>query len=554
MSLSPAELGPGELAAGLEEYDVAELCELAALICVTPISGTHVVGADGVPRMAWYGEQPTGVPFEATPCAEVLASGQPLVIDDLSLAVRRDGSPWELSELRAYAGVPINLGLGGPIGTICVFDTVERPFGAAQIRALELLAKQIARSIQLMRSTGEVERAARERASAEAQLGRIERRFHALVESSPLAIFALDAEAKPVFVSDGCAMLFGTAQDRYDKTGWIPAVHESDRARATSEWARAVSRQVSVELQYRIYNAEGKIQELAVSAAAIHGDGGDFGGWVGTVSDITKQTEANRALARARRAAERARADVEARNAELQALARTKDTFLAAVSHEFRTPLTSIATFLQMLTEDDPLSESQRQAVGVIARNAERLNRLVTDLLNIKEAPGAMDVHPETVDLREAAADAVETAALRAREAGVELTASDGPPVWGRADPKRIAQVIDGLLDNALKFTPAGGRIAVGVAHTEQGARIEIADTGVGMDEHDLERVFERFYQGAAGRASGSGSGLGLAIAQRLLDAQGATIAAESRTGRGTTIRIELRGGEAPAAAAPAAA
>jgi PAS domain S-box-containing protein len=547
-----AELGSGELAAGLEQYDVAELCELAALICVTPMAGTHIIGADGVARIAWHGEQPQALAFEQTPCAEVITSGEPLVIEDVSLSLRRDGSQWELGELRAYAGVPIRLGVAGPLGTICVFDTVERSFSGPQVRALELLAKQVARSLQLMRSTREVERAALERASAEAQLGRIEQRFHALVESSPLAIFALDAEAKPVFVSDGCAVLFGTAEDRYDKTGWIPAVHESDRARATSEWARAVSRQVSVELQYRIYNSEGKIQELAVSAAAIRGEGGEFGGWVGTVSDITKQTEANRALARARRAAERARADVEARNAELQALARTKDTFLAAVSHEFRTPLTSIATFLQMLAEEDQLSESQSHAVGVIARNAERLNRLVTDLLNIKEAPGSMDVHPEAIDLRETAADAVEAATLRARDAGVELVAHEGEPVWGWADPKRIAQVIDGLLDNALKFTPAGGRIEVGVEQADRGARIEIADTGVGMDAHDLERVFERFYQGAAGRESGTGSGLGLAIARRLLDAQGAGIEAESEPGRGTTMRIEVRRPESPAVMAAA--
>ncbi|HXP38414.1 MAG TPA: HAMP domain-containing sensor histidine kinase, partial [Solirubrobacteraceae bacterium] len=328
---------------------------------------------------------------------------------------------------------------------------------------------------------------------------------------------------------------------RYDKTGWIPAVHEQDRARATLQWAKAVSEQTSIELRYRIYNRAGEIQELIVSAAAMHPRAGEFAGWVGTVTDVTEQVAANRTLARAQRASERARADLEARNAELQALARTRDAFLSAVSHEFRTPLTSITTFLQLLAAEDDLSQTQQQAVAVIARNTERLGRLVTDMLNIKEAPGELDLTEQTVDLRELAAEAVEAAILRANEAGVELHAEDGPPVPATGDPKRIAQVLDGLLDNSLKFTAAGDRIAVRADSATDGPAIEIADTGVGIDDDELEQIFDRFYQGAAGRVSGSGSGLGLAIARRLLDAQGARIDARSRRNEGTTMRILMR-------------
>jgi signal transduction histidine kinase len=273
----------------------------------------------------------------------------------------------------------------------------------------------------------------------------------------------------------------------------------------------------------------------------MHPREGEFAGWVGTVSDVTEQMEANRTLARTQRASERARADLEARNAELQSLSRTRDTFLSAVSHEFRTPLTSISTFLQLLAAEDHLSETQRQAVAVIARNTDRLSRLVTDLLNVKETPGAIDVELESIDLREVAADAVAAASLRARDAGVELITEDGPPVPGSCDPKRLAQVIDGLLDNALKFTESGDRITVRAESTADGAVIEITDTGVGIDAQELERVFDRFYQAAAGRASGSGSGLGLAIARRLLDAQGARIEATSERSQGTTMRIVMR-------------
>jgi PAS domain S-box-containing protein len=536
------ELPREELVADSGDCDIEELCELAALICDAPVAGAQLPTPDGFAMVAWHGAQPAaGRSLESTPCGEVLATGRALVIDDLLDSARPDGAPWKLGELRAYAGVPIPNEHGRPVGTVCVFDTAVRSFDATQLRGLELLARQVGRAVELARSMREADMATQERASAMAQLDKAEQRFRALVESSPLAIFALDAEAKPVFVSDGCAVLFGTADGyRYDKTGWIPAVHESDRARATGQWATAVSKQESVELRYRIYTREGQIQELFVSAAAMHRPTGEFDGWVGTVTDVTEQVAANRALARTQRASERARGDLEARNAELQALARTKDTFLSAVSHEFRTPLTSITTFLQLLAAEDDLSDTQKQAVAVIARNADRLARLVTDLLNIKDTPGALDTTVEAIDLREVATDAVEAAALRAREAGVELRAEPGEPVPARGDAKRLAQVIDGLLDNALKFTSCGDEIAVTAAATPDGAVIEVADTGVGIETSELERVFDRFYQGAAGRAAGAGSGLGLAIARRLLDAQDALIEARSERGQGTTMRIVM--------------
>lgn len=543
MSPTLEDLTLDQLTADVEDCDVSELCELAALICSTPIAGAHLLTAEGLRRTAWHGAAPSAERAnEETPCMEVLATGLPLVIEDLDASSKPDGSPWQLGELRAYAGVPIANGAGRALGTVCVFDTVARGFSAAQLHGLELLSRQVARAIELARSMRETDAATRERATAVAELSRIEQRFHALVESSPLAVFALDPAAKPVFVSDGCAALFGTADGyRYDKTGWIPAVHEQDRARATLQWAKAVNEQSSVELQYRVYDRDGEVQELFVSAAAMHRRTGEFDGWVGTVTDVTEQVAANRTLARTQRASERARADLEARNAELQALARARDTFLSAVSHEFRTPLTSITTFVQLLAAEDGLSQTQQQAVAVIARNIDRLGRLVTDMLNIKETPGALELAEETIDLRALAADAVEAAILRANEAAVELRVEDGPAVLATGDRERLAQVLDGLLDNSLKFTEAGDRITVRACSAPEGPAIEIADTGVGIDRDELERIFDRFYQGAAGRVSGSGSGLGLAIARRLLDAQGAQIEARSERNEGTTMRIVMR-------------
>jgi PAS domain S-box-containing protein len=523
-----------------QDRAVQELCELAALICTAPVAAVQLIVGEGLSLTAWFGPPPAERSIAKTPCALVIASGEALAIEDLHVSPQPDGSPWDLGELRSYLGVPILAESGVPLGTVCVFDAAVRQFDAAQVRALELLTQQVARNLELVSQKHEASAAASERASAIAELDRVEQRFHALVESSPLAVFALDPNAEPVFVSEGCAVLFGTAENRYEKTGWIPAVHEADRARATTQWATAVSEQSSLDTQYRIYNAEGRVQELVVCAAAVHSRAGGFEGWVGTINDVTEQAEANRDLARARRASERAREDVEARNAELQALARTKDTFLAAVSHEFRTPLTSITTFLQLLAAEDDLSDTQQEAVTVIARNTDRLNRLVSDVLNIKESPGSLETEAEEIDLREIAEDAVAAAALRAQGLGIELSVEGDSSVAAWGDPKRMAQVIDGLIDNALKFTESPGGIVVRTRLGADAAEIEVSDSGVGIAEDELERIFERFYQGAAGRESGSGSGLGLAIARRLLEAQGSRIEASSEPARGTTIRISV--------------
>jgi GAF domain-containing protein len=160
-----------------EDRDIDELCELAALICDTPAAGAQLPTPDGFAMVAWHGTAPSaGCSLESTPCAEVLAMGQPLVIEDLSNSVKPDGARWELGELRAYAGVPIANAHGRPVGTVCVFDTAVRSFAATQLRGLELLARQVGRAVEFARSTREADAATRERTDAMTQLDKAEQR------------------------------------------------------------------------------------------------------------------------------------------------------------------------------------------------------------------------------------------------------------------------------------------------------------------------------------------------------------------------------------------
>jgi PAS domain S-box-containing protein len=222
---------------------------------------------------------------------------------------------------------------------------------------------------------------------------------------------------------------------------------------------------------------------------------------------------------------------------------RMKDDFLALVSHELRTPLTSIVGYLELLTddEDEAVSPSGRQFLGVIERNAHRLQRLVDDVLFATRAEtGKMTLADGRVNLRGVAADSVETARPKADARGVAvmLDARHVPHFVG--DPERLGQALDNLISNALKFTPPGGRVDVVLRRLGERAIVEVRDTGLGMSAEDQAHVFDRFFRAAATRDHAPGVGLGLTIVKAIVEGHGGTVGVESTEGAGTTFRIEL--------------
>jgi PAS domain S-box-containing protein len=239
----------------------------------------------------------------------------------------------------------------------------------------------------------------------------------------------------------------------------------------------------------------------------------------------------------ARQAAEDAQAVLEERLEELHAVTNAKDTFVSMISHELRTPLTSIRTFAEFL---DGVGDDEDAPVAVIRRNVERLDRIVGQLLEVKSGIDPSALRLEPVDLRRLVRHEVSSQRPSAAHAGVALSATGGEPVVVRADPGRIGQVVGNLVDNALKFTPRGGEVVLDVADRDGSAVLEVRDSGCGIDPDELPRVFERFYQGAAGRSLVRGSGLGLNIAALIADAHGGGLDVRSRPDEGTTFTMTL--------------
>jgi PAS domain S-box-containing protein len=223
---------------------------------------------------------------------------------------------------------------------------------------------------------------------------------------------------------------------------------------------------------------------------------------------------------------------------------RLKAEFFALVSHELRTPLTSIMGYLDLVEEEEAeeMGDTGRRFLGVISRNASRLDHLVEDLLLVTQVEaGTFTVDLASVDLVALARDSVEAAMPRAEERHLELTISADSLPDCAGDAQRLAQVLDNLISNAVKFTLPDGNIDVRVRRSGDRAVIEVEDTGPGIPATELEHLFDRFFRAAGARENEiQGVGVGLAIAQAIAEAHGGQIEAESTVGKGSTFRVAL--------------
>jgi PAS domain S-box-containing protein len=229
---------------------------------------------------------------------------------------------------------------------------------------------------------------------------------------------------------------------------------------------------------------------------------------------------------------------------ERQAAEELKSQFFALVSHELRTPLTSIVGYAEMVDEIEGsrLSSEGREYMGIIRRSAEKLDRLVQDLLLVAQVEaGTFAVELEPVDLAPVVRDCVEGSAPAAEDARILLTneAEEVPTLM--ADSSRLGQVIDNLVSNAIKFTVEGGTVAVRVRNEGDRCAIEVSDSGLGIGPNELEHLFDRFYRAQEARKGHySGAGLGLAISKAIVDAHEGEIQVTSEPGQGSTFRVLL--------------
>ena len=214
--------------------------------------------------------------------------------------------------------------------------------------------------------------------------------------------------------------------------------------------------------------------------------------------------------------------------------------FVSDASHELRAPLTAIQGNLELLRRHQHMPEAEREeALGEMAREADRLTRLVADLLALARADAGVPLKQRLVDLDAIVLDAFHSARQLAR--GQTLALDPFEPAQINGDEDRLKQLVLILLDNALKYTPFGGQVTLGLRHGESDVNILVRDTGVGIPPDDVPHVFERFYRADPGRSRDpGGTGLGLPIAQWIVEQHGGKITLESQVGRGTLVVVRL--------------
>jgi len=243
----------------------------------------------------------------------------------------------------------------------------------------------------------------------------------------------------------------------------------------------------------------------------------------------------------ARRESEQAQQLLAYQNQQLLEIDRLKDEFVSSISHELRTPLTSIAGYAELLLEEEE-DAGKRGHLAIVGRNADRLLALVSDLLFAARLQyGRLELERSPVDLRTLVQQAIDSARPRAQAAAVELHLEtvDVPSIQG--EPAKLAQLIDNLVSNAIKFTPRDGRVGVRLTARDTMIRIEVSDTGIGIPDAERERLFERFFRAqSALEQQIQGTGLGLYISKAIVDAHGGRIGVDSAPGEGTTFVVEL--------------
>ncbi len=215
---------------------------------------------------------------------------------------------------------------------------------------------------------------------------------------------------------------------------------------------------------------------------------------------------------------------------------------LATVVHDLRSPLSGITlaaeSLLRVVPADDE-REPERRLLGAVTSAAERMRHLLNDLLDTARMDGgALPIAPRPVAVGAMLDDAAEAQRLQAEARGITLSVSRSAACEVMADERRVAQVLQNLVGNALAYTPAGGEVTLSAEVRGDEARVSVSDTGRGIAAADLPRVFDRFWRAAGAR--GKGAGLGLAIARGIVEAHGGTIHAESTVGRGTTMVFTL--------------
>lgn len=362
-----------------------------------------------------------------------------------------------------------------------------------------------------------------ERKRIEAELRESEARFRSMADGTPVMIWMTDADGRIEFVNRAYEEFFGVTLETVRRAGWRILVHPDDEPAYVEAFASALREQAPYHAQARVRRADGAWRWLESWGAPRRGEDGTFLGIAGSSPDVTERREAEDRLR--------------------EALA-AKDEFLGFISHELRTPLTVIIGMSELLAQRPTPPDRQRELIHDILGSALELDDLVDSLLVLARL-GRSDerIAREPVLLHRLVEAALQRQRSRDRSHDYELDVCSTDTVV-QGDPGLIERVLVNLLGNAAKYSPGGTLVRATVESFRSEVQVVIEDAGDGLDEEEVERLFEPFYRSPAQRRRVSGAGIGLTVCKRVVEAMDGRIWARSRPSGGAEFGFALPDGE----------
>ncbi|HEY9219297.1 MAG TPA: ATP-binding protein [Phenylobacterium sp.] len=472
----------------------------------------------------WFsGDEEGRITAPASASRKVIAHGKGIWIDDLLNDPKAQDHPLvQNAQLRFFAGAPIiPVGGGAPIGALSVFDTEPHAYDKRLLGHLEDLAAAVAlefdRVETIEQRTKDLERALRS-----------EQRLTLASEIADLFVYEVDFKKRHLQSLGDFTTFFGRELN-YEEAASDPfrPIHPDDRAIAEQRWDEAMASGKRWRSIHRA--ARDDDEEIWIDACGdlIRDERGRPTRLICVLQNATARKRAEADILQAKTAAETAN--------------EAKSLFLATMSHEIRTPLNGVLGMAQALAAEH-LPDAQREKVEVIQRSGTALLAVLNDLLDLsKIEAGRLELEEVDFNLGDVLQGAQATFATLAAEKQVGLTVHLGDAEGAyRGDPARLRQIVQNLVSNALKFTHAG-QVRILAARVDDGLRLTVADTGVGVAPERLDKIFAKFAQEDASTARRyGGTGLGLAICRQLAEAMGGTIAVASTVGVGTTFTLTL--------------
>lgn len=369
-----------------------------------------------------------------------------------------------------------------------------------------------------------------ERKSAEKAAKEGAERFRFLAESMPLMVFTAGPNGDVDYFNKQWSTFTGLSLDEIKDWRWTRFIHPDDVKETARHWRHALESGEAFEAQHRFRRADGSYRWHLSRACPMRDAAGKITMWISSNTDIDDQKSTEGTLTHLYK--------------EAESLNRAKDEFLATLSHELRTPMTSILGWTALLAATTLDETTRKEGMATIHRSAQAQAQLIDDVLDVSRMiTGKLRLTIEPVDMESVLRSAITAfvPAAEAKELRLRMDFQPGLLHLG-GDPARLQQVFWNLLSNAVKFTPVGGRIDVRLFLRDSSAVVEVQDTGAGIRPEFLPYAFDRFAQQESGTMRHHGGmGIGLSIAKQLVELHGGTITVASEgKGLGATFTVSI--------------